>query len=276
MGLWQWRSGSVPVPAVPLGQPVASPSEPAPTTSPTTSPSAPNEGLVGTQWMAVQIGAASVVRGDGQVPSLRFTEAGEVLGSDPCNSLRGSYTADGDDITLVGWESTFKYCAEPTQQQRFRDALDATVAYDIDNEGTLTLIDAQGQLALRLLPEAKFSADRLPTAVPPDGSPEPTQSPAVVEGVEVRLRNDSDVDFDRYLVVFPDGMKVELRDLVAGGTSGYFDTAQAYTYAYVQVTVDGKKYTYQPVDYMGETQLKPGRYTYALDIVDGRLQLTFD
>lgn len=36
----------------------------------------------------------------------------------------------------------------------------------------------------------------------------------------------------------------------------------AYGYAFIELEIGGKTYTIQPIDYVGETPLEDGNYTY--------------
>ena len=90
--------------------------------------------------------------------------------------------------------------------------------------------------------------------------------------VQVSLRNDSAVDFDRVVVSFPN----RTEDYVAvpsGGASDYRAVEMAYRYAYVEAHGHDQKYVLQPFDYTGEKLLEPGRYSYVLDLVQGELTL---
>jgi hypothetical protein len=94
--------------------------------------------------------------------------------------------------------------------------------------------------------------------------------------VEIRIANQSDVDFDVVIVGFPYGQE-EYGAVSAGGVTGYREVENAYRYAYVEVHVDGDTFVLQPVDYVGEVLLPPGRYTYALDLdpEESAFSLTF-
>jgi hypothetical protein len=82
--------------------------------------------------------------------------------------------------------------------------------------------------------------------------------------VQVRVRNDSGVDFDSVTVIFPGNYREEYGKLAAGAASDYIDVPQAYRYAWVQVVAAGKEFGHKPVDYVGEQELQPGMYTYGL------------
>lgn len=114
----------------------------------------------------------------------------------------------------------------------------------------------------------------------PAGSPSaPTPSvatPMPATTVQVRIRNDTGADFEKVLVSFPYGTRVDYGPLARGAASEYHSTELAYSYSYVAVTISGKKVVYQPIDYVGSSELKPGRYTYALSVEQGRLDLEFE
>jgi len=95
-------------------------------------------------------------------------------------------------------------------------------------------------------------------------------------GVEIRVANRSDRDFDQVDVTF-NSQKVSYGPVAKGATSEY-RTAQeeAYRYALVVVTAGGETFRFQPIDFVGETPLAPGRYTYALNIDPNDRQLTID
>jgi hypothetical protein len=83
------------------------------------------------------------------------------------------------------------------------------------------------------------------------------------DDVEVRVRNMSSVDFDSVLVRFPQDTHRYGR-VAAGASSAYADVQQAYRYDYVEVWIAGQKHVLQPIDFVGENLLAPGRYTYGL------------
>ena len=55
-------------------------------------------------------------------------------------------------------------------------------------------------------------------------------------------------------------------------TTNYKTFEMAYRYAFVELEIDGEKYTSQPIDYVGETPLENGNYTYEIDINDAQEQ----
>jgi hypothetical protein len=81
--------------------------------------------------------------------------------------------------------------------------------------------------------------------------------------VEIRVRNMSAVDFDSVLVRFPKDTHRYGR-VEAGTSSPYAEVQEAYRYDYVEVWITGRKHVLQPIDFVGESLLEPGRHTYGL------------
>ena len=98
---------------------------------------------------------------------------------------------------------------------------------------------------------------------------------AVLATAEVRVVNASALDFDAVEVAFT-GPARALGPVAAGDASAYepFDTA--YRYGYVRVETEAGEFVLQPVDYVGEEPLAPGRYTFRLGIDAGALTLVED
>ncbi|HJX26848.1 MAG TPA: hypothetical protein VJ885_02970 [Thermoanaerobaculia bacterium] len=94
-------------------------------------------------------------------------------------------------------------------------------------------------------------------------------------GIEIRVANRSDRDFDQVVATF-DPDRVEYGAVAKGATSEYRTVKQAYRYALVEVTAGGQTFRFHPIDYVGETPLEPGRYTYALNIEPSDNTVTID
>lgn len=84
-------------------------------------------------------------------------------------------------------------------------------------------------------------------------------------GLEIRIANRSDRDFDKVDVTFTSD-KVEYGAIPKGGMSAYKQVKEAYRYAKIDIVANGEAFTFQPIDFVGETLLEPGRYTYALNV----------
>ena len=97
------------------------------------------------------------------------------------------------------------------------------------------------------------------------------------EGIEIRVANRSDRDFSQVTVTFPSD-KVEYGPVARGAASEYRPVKKAYRYARLDVVAGGKTFDLQPIDYVGESLLQPGRYTYAvsIDASDGSETLVLD
>ncbi len=80
---------------------------------------------------------------------------------------------------------------------------------------------------------------------------------------EIRIRNVSGFDYDGLQV----GEETYGR-LPAGAETRYREFGTAYRYNYVRLEVEGDEMILQPTDYVGETLLGPGRFTYEVSVVD--------
>jgi hypothetical protein len=88
---------------------------------------------------------------------------------------------------------------------------------------------------------------------------------------EIRVRNDSDVDFKDVVV----GGK-KYGDIKPGATTDYQTWKTAYRYSPVMLIADSKPMQLQPIDYLGERELGDGHFTYVLSIREGRLDIRAD
>lgn len=91
--------------------------------------------------------------------------------------------------------------------------------------------------------------------------------------VNIRLKNASDLVFDSVAV----GESQEpFMNLAPDEYSDYQEFETAYTYAFIRITSGEEVFTLQPIDFVGETPLPFGFYTYELDVTDtGEVLLTF-
>ena len=80
----------------------------------------------------------------------------------------------------------------------------------------------------------------------------------------VRLHNASPHALDNVRVNFGEGT-VAYGNLAPGQVSDYRLATGAYRYARLEARIGGAPYVLQPIDYVGETRLAPGRYTYRLE-----------
>lgn len=92
--------------------------------------------------------------------------------------------------------------------------------------------------------------------------------------VQVRIANESSVSFDRVVVGFPE-QEENYGAVPAGSQTDYRPIERAYRYAYIEVYVGAEKLVLQPVDHVGESFLREGRYTYVLDVGEQGKSLSF-
>lgn len=85
------------------------------------------------------------------------------------------------------------------------------------------------------------------------------------ESVAIRVQNSSAVQYDSVLVDFPEQREF-YGTIQSGESSEYRVVGMAYSYAYVELQFSGMRGVLQPVDFVGEETLEPGRYTYRLTV----------
>jgi hypothetical protein len=86
---------------------------------------------------------------------------------------------------------------------------------------------------------------------------------AVTERVEVRFRNATALTLSDISLQWPGG-SMQSSQLAPGGVSPYEQHDGAYSYGALSVTANGTVRRIQPIDYVGEQPLPPGRYTYVI------------
>ena len=94
-----------------------------------------------------------------------------------------------------------------------------------------------------------------------------------LEGVNIRIKNESSVTFDTVQV---GGDEMIHENIGPEEYSGYLEYETAYSYAYINIMVGEENYVLQPIDFVGETPLENGFYTYVLSISEeGDVVLNF-
>lgn len=80
----------------------------------------------------------------------------------------------------------------------------------------------------------------------------------------LRIKNTSQFDYTD-VVVNTSGGEHNYGTVNANQISDYKVFDLAYRYAFVELKIDGDTYTIQPIDYVGETPLDNGKYTYEIN-----------
>jgi hypothetical protein len=90
------------------------------------------------------------------------------------------------------------------------------------------------------------------------------------DGTHIRLRNSS--AFVLTAVTFQPGEpQLKFARIEPGEATAYVPVSNAYSYGYLDVTVDGARRVIQPIDYVGESYIGDGRFTYVITIEPGTL-----
>ena len=94
----------------------------------------------------------------------------------------------------------------------------------------------------------------------------------------IRVRNAGAVDFDEVRVFFPDrpDAAVSYGPIKKGAVSDYKSVARAYRYAHVEAVAGARQFVLRPMDYVGEEELPPGRFTYVLRTEADRLSIALE
>jgi len=94
-----------------------------------------------------------------------------------------------------------------------------------------------------------------------------------LDTVNIRIKNSSSLVFDAVLV----GTATEPHlNVTPDSYSDYYVYEEAYRYAYIEITSGEETYVLQPIDFVGETPLPVGFYTYELDVTElGEVLLEF-
>lgn len=94
----------------------------------------------------------------------------------------------------------------------------------------------------------------------------------------VRVRNAGAVDFDEVRVFFPDrpDEAVSYGPVKKGAVSDYKSVGRAYRYAHIEAVAGGRQFVLRPMDYVGEEELPPGRFTYVLRTEADRLSIALE
>lgn len=83
--------------------------------------------------------------------------------------------------------------------------------------------------------------------------------------VQIRLQNASPYKFEN-IIVNTFNKTTNYENLNSNQKSAFKTVDIAYNYAFVELQINGKIYTIQPIDYVGETPLVNGNYTYKITV----------
>jgi hypothetical protein len=97
---------------------------------------------------------------------------------------------------------------------------------------------------------------------------------SAADAIRIRITNISETPFSDFTVRFPSAIE-EYGPLLAGESTEYREVEIAYKYASVMVMAEGRMYRALVADYLGETRLGPGSYTYTIDLIGRSPRLGF-
>ncbi|HEX6053993.1 MAG TPA: hypothetical protein VFZ21_32205 [Gemmatimonadaceae bacterium] len=81
----------------------------------------------------------------------------------------------------------------------------------------------------------------------------------------IRLLNASGFEFTN--VTFSSGMsQLEFTRIGPGEATEYRNVEEAYRYGYFDALIDGQRRTIQPIDYVGESTIGDGDFTYVITV----------
>ncbi len=102
----------------------------------------------GVEWALTTLAGDAV---PAEVEATLFLSGGEVVGNAGCNSFFGSYELDGEALTFpTPFGSTLKMCEETAMavEGAYLPLLQDSATWAIDDEGALSLADAEGAVQL--------------------------------------------------------------------------------------------------------------------------------
>lgn len=87
----------------------------------------------------------------------------------------------------------------------------------------------------------------------------------------IRVKNVSQFEFKNVLVNTSGGEQ-NFGNININQDSDYKTFDFAYSYAFIELKIDGNTFTLQPIDYVGETKLNNGKYTYEVNAANSGSQ----
>jgi hypothetical protein len=85
--------------------------------------------------------------------------------------------------------------------------------------------------------------------------------------VEIRIENNSTYGFSNILIGAGNDQK-SYEPLAAKAKSKYQTYTNAYRYNSIEIEIEYNKYNIVPYDFVGESALQPGKYTYQISVLD--------
>ena len=92
--------------------------------------------------------------------------------------------------------------------------------------------------------------------------------------VNIRIKNTSEFDYSN-VIVNSDGTEKNYGSIFSNQYSEYKTFDYAYRYAFIELEIQGETLTLMPTDYVGETKLTSGNYTYLIGANENTLSITF-
>jgi heat shock protein HslJ len=110
-------------------------------------PEAASDSLVGTTWelmsMEVEAGSSVAIENSGSY-TVYFIEEGQIVVTADCNTMLGTYTIDGDMITITGGPMTLAYCGDESHSDAFVLSLTSAAMISTNEIGELILTPGEG------------------------------------------------------------------------------------------------------------------------------------
>ena len=89
----------------------------------------------------------------------------------------------------------------------------------------------------------------------------------------IRLENATQLELTN--VTFSSGHDpIDFERIAPGDRTEYVEVERSYSYGYLKVTANGGEYTMQPIDYVGEEEIGPGRFTFRITLTQGGVSTT--
>lgn len=111
----------------------------------------PSPSLASTNWKVVEVDGMAVM--SGVQPTLVFDSAGQATGETPCNRFSATVMLSGNSLIFSPLTSERTACSDTTrlaEERGFLTDMQGVKTYELDGDGQLRLLDANGQTVIRL------------------------------------------------------------------------------------------------------------------------------